>query len=50
MLSGRPVLHALGAGGRAGVAAWLQSLHDDLTRTMVLLGARHPQELRDALG
>ncbi|HUG26063.1 alpha-hydroxy acid oxidase [Piscinibacter sp.] len=50
VLVGRPVLYALGAGGRAGVAAWLQSLHDDLTRTMVLLGARHPQELRDALG
>jgi (S)-mandelate dehydrogenase len=46
---GRPLLYALAAGGREGASAWLQSLRDDLVRTMVLLGARRAAELRDAM-
>lgn len=47
---GRPVLYALAAAGREGVSAWLQSLQEDLVRSMVLLGARNVQELRGAAG
>jgi (S)-mandelate dehydrogenase len=46
---GRPVLYALAAAGRDGAGAWLQSLRDDLVRTMVLLGARRPAELRESM-
>jgi (S)-mandelate dehydrogenase len=49
VFAGRPLLYALAAGGRDGVSAWLQSLRDDLVRTMVLLGARRAEELREAL-
>lgn len=44
---GRPLLYALAARGGDGASAWLQSLRDDLVRTMVLLGARRAQELRE---
>ncbi|MGM9490416.1 alpha-hydroxy acid oxidase [Ideonella sp. YS5] len=46
---GRPLLYALAAGGRDGASAWLQSLRDDLVRTMVLLGTRRAEELRETV-
>lgn len=49
VFAGRPLLYALAAGGRNGASAWLQSLRDDLVRTMVLLGARRAEELREAV-
>lgn len=43
---GRPTLYAMAAGGQAGAEAMLRTLHDDLLRTMTLLGARSVDELR----
>jgi len=48
VLVGRPVLYALATSGQSGVEAWLRTLREDLIRTMVLLGARSVDELRQA--
>ena len=39
-MAGRAYLYALGAGGERGVERLLRSLHDDMQRTMILIGAR----------
>lgn len=42
---GRPLLWGLAAGGAPGVRRVLESLRDDLDRTMALVGARTPADL-----
>ncbi|MET0728479.1 MAG: alpha-hydroxy acid oxidase [Acidimicrobiales bacterium] len=48
-MAGRAYLYALGAGGERGVDRVLQWFHDDLVRTMSLLGAGTIAELDRAL-
>lgn len=44
---GRPALFALAAAGQTGVEQWLQQLQADFQRTLILLGVRHLDELRE---
>jgi len=44
---GRMFLFSLGAGGQAGVERLLQSMHDEITRNMVLMGCKNLSELNN---
>jgi (S)-mandelate dehydrogenase len=47
--AGRPLVFALAAGGSEGASTWLQTLREDVVRTMALLGVRRLAELPELL-
>jgi (S)-mandelate dehydrogenase len=49
VFAGRPLVFALAARGSEGARSWLQTLREDVVRTMTLLGARRLGEIPELL-